>query len=76
MSARRRHFVIETNTPAKVLLVRGHHAGDLCREAGMKPLWSPSGKGWCLDLHRLPDVAALCEWQNIAYRITEAGSAA
>lgn len=66
----RRHWVIETRDT--VILVRGWQAADLLRWAGMKPLYSASGRGWVLDDTRLPDVVALAEWQNIGVRVVEA----
>lgn len=67
---RRVHWIVETQD--RVILVRGWQAADVLREAGMKPLWSVTGRGWVLDDKRLPDVVALAEWRNIGVRIVEA----
>lgn len=66
------NFVIELDE--RVILVRGHHAGQILRTAGMKPLWSHIGKGHVLDRTRLPDVRAALEVAGHRYRETPRGS--
>lgn len=67
----RRHVVIRVNADKRVILVKGWKAGDLCREAGMKPMWSAIAKGHVLDDKHLADVVALCEWQGIGVRVLD-----
>lgn len=65
--SRRRTYVIETDD--RTMVIRGWKVSELCREADMRPMWSAVRKGWVLDLRRLPDVVALCEWQGFGVRI-------
>lgn len=67
--SRRRNYVITTDD--RTILISGWNVQTLCREAGMKPMWSHVRKGWVLDRHKLADVVALCERQNIDVRIDD-----
>lgn len=68
-----RRYVIEVDD--RVILVRGYRAGEILRDAGMKPLWSHIGRGWVLDRDRLPDVALCIELHGGTYREVERGAA-
>ncbi|MDP9822775.1 hypothetical protein [Nocardioides massiliensis] len=59
----RRRITIELDRP--LMIVRGWRAGDLAREAGLRPIWSGVSSGWMLDASRLPDLSAYLESRNI-----------
>ena len=53
------------------MLLRGWGAKQLAVEAGCKPLWSHVGKGWVIDLRRLPDVEAYAELRRATVHVCE-----
>ena len=67
MSRRRLRIEVEE----RVIIVRGWRAGDLARDAGLKPLWSPVTSGWTLDRRRLPDLLAFLETRNVPVEVDD-----
>ena len=63
-------WVIQVLPP--VIVVRGLKAGDRLRDAGLKPLWGTTARGWVLDARHLRDVIAVAERDRISYRIEDA----
>ena len=45
-----------------------------CEVAQIRPLWSGIGRGFVIDLGRVPDFAAGCDYHRIPYQYREAGS--
>ena len=72
----RRVVTIETNPSRHRMVLRGYRAAELARDAGLKPIWAGSARGWILDLHRLTDLAAYLDYRGVEYFVTEAGDAA
>lgn len=66
-------YVIEVDD--RVILVRGLKAGQILRDAGLKPMWSHVRKGHVLDRHHLPTVCLLIELAGGRYREVERGAA-
>lgn len=54
----------------RTIVVTGYRAADLCRAAGLKPLWNGVSRGYVLDAHRLPDVLARAEHEGRPVTIT------
>ncbi|HWL99085.1 MAG TPA: hypothetical protein VNP20_17210 [Nocardioidaceae bacterium] len=68
----RRHVIsARVDQARKVVLLRGWQAKELAVDAGCKPLWSAAGKGWVIDLRRLPDVEAYAQHQRIVVNVVE-----
>lgn len=57
-----------TRTGHNIVLVRGWKTGEVLRGAGWRPIYSGTGGGWTLDLHRLPDAVAALE--HAGYDVT------
>lgn len=66
---------IKIDTVRKVALIRGWDAKRLAIESGHRPLWSASGKGWCVDAKYVPDVQAVAELEHRIVQIREVGEA-
>lgn len=58
----------------RVILVRGY-VRDTLRSAGLRPIWSGSGRGWLLDVHKMPDATALLEDAGFHVTVRERGDA-
>ena len=57
-------------------VVSGWKAGQLCRDADKRPIYSASAGGWILDSRHLADVLALAQLCRIEVTIRSAGNAA
>lgn len=75
MKGRRRSLVIREDTERNIALVRGWQAKELLIECGCKPMYSVIGKGWVVDLPRIPDVCAWLDYLSINYRFEVADDA-
>lgn len=69
--ARRNVISAQVDEARKLVLLRGWGAKQLAVEAGCKPLWSHVGKGWVIDLRRLPDVEAYAELRRATVHVCE-----
>lgn len=61
----RRRVVVEVDDSTKTCFVRGWQAGDMIRDAGIRPIWSHMSRCFMIDLRRLPDMVAYLEYRNI-----------
>jgi len=57
-------IAITVDTRRGVALVRGLGAKQLILQAGHKPLWSGTGRGWCIDAQHVPDVDACAQLER------------
>ncbi len=57
-------------------VVAGWKAGQLCRDAGKRPIYSASAGGWMFDSRHLADVLALAQLRRIEVTICSADDAA
>lgn len=60
----KRVLAITVDDRRGVALVRGWDAKELVLRSGHEPLWSASGRGWCVNAHRVPDVEALAQLEH------------
>lgn len=71
-----RTLVITTDARDSVMVVSGQRAGDLCRDAGRRPIYVASAGGWMLDLERLADLVAIAEIRGYTVKVRERGEVA
>lgn len=64
---RRRPLTIVDN--GRTIVVRGN-AKRVLEAGGFRAPYIGTARGWLLDAHRLPDLAAWLDYRNVAYTIT------
>lgn len=60
------------------MVVRGYRGGDISRDAGARPLWSTTQRGWVCLAEHAADIVAVAEHQRrrIVYREINGGGTA
>lgn len=59
----------------RVVVVTGWQVGSLLANAGLRPIYVATVKGWMLDRHRAGDVLAILQRHGIEAVVTEQGAA-
>lgn len=60
-----RRVTVLVDGDTETCYVKGWKAGDLIRDAGVRPIWSHVSRCFMLDQRRLPDLIAYLEYRNI-----------
>lgn len=50
-----------------IVILRGWRVAELARQAGLRPTFAGTVRGWMLDANRLPDLVAHLDYQNVRY---------
>lgn len=69
----KRVLVITVDHDRGVALVKGWGAKELVQNAGHKPLWSGSGRGWVVNTRHVPDVEALAQHEHRILTVRHVG---
>lgn len=62
----------KVSVESRVIVVTGWQVARVLTDAGLKPIYAGTVKGWMLDRHRLGDVLAALENKGIVVDVGEA----
>lgn len=61
---------VKVRTSNRSFVASGWKVADLCRNAGLKPIYSVPAGGYLMDLHRLPDLLAHADHVGVQVIVT------
>ncbi len=61
---------IRVRERGRTFVATGPHVADVCRAAGLKPIYNGLARGYVMDAARLPDLLAHAAHHHIPVRLT------